>query len=221
MTDARTQILDLVRKARGAQADAAAVDARIAAHAPNLIPARAQIPHPEQVALFVKMASEAACTVAQVASDAAVPDAVATYLAAQNLPAEVRIAPALAGLPWDGRPTLTVRPGHADPADAVSVTGAFAGIAETGTLMMLSGPEHPTTLNFLPETHIVVIRAAQVVGTYEDGWARLRAERGGAMPRTVNLITGPSRTADIEMTLYMGAHGPRRLHLILVDSDPR
>jgi L-lactate dehydrogenase complex protein LldG len=219
MTDARSQILGLVRRARGERADAAAVDARLAARRPNLIPARAQLPHAEQVALFLKMAAEAACTVERVAADADVPEALATYLAAQNLPAEVRIAPSLAGLPWDRRPTLTVRPGNADPADAVSVTGAFAGVAETGTLMMLSGPEHPTTLNFLPDTHVVVIRASQVVGTYEDGWARLRAGPG-TMPRTVNFITGPSRTADIEMTLYMGAHGPRRLHVILVDSDP-
>ncbi len=219
MTDARSQILGLVRRARGERADPAAVDARLAARRPNLIPARAQLPHPEQVALFLKMAAEAACTIDRVGADADVPDALAAYLAAQNLPAEVRVSPSLAGLPWDRRPTLAVRPGRADPADTVSVTGAFAGVAETGTLMMLSGPEHPTTLNFLPDTHVVVIRASQVVGTYEDGWARLRAERG-SMPRTVNLITGPSRTADIEMTLYMGAHGPRRLHVILVDSDP-
>jgi L-lactate dehydrogenase complex protein LldG len=217
MTDARTQILDLVRRARGDHADPAAVDARLRDHAPNLIPARAQLPPAEQVDLFAKMAAEAACTVERVAAPGAVPDAVAAYLAAQNLPAEVRISPSLAALPWDRRPTLTVAAGRADPADQVSVTGAFAGVAETGTLMMLSGPDHPTTLNFLPDTHIVVLPADRVVGTYEDGWTRLRAEHG-PMPRTVNLITGPSRTADIEMTLYMGAHGPRRLHVILVDS---
>ena len=82
--------------------------------------------------------------------------------------------------------------------------------------MLLSGPDHPTTLNFLPDTHIVVLRASQVVGPYEDAWARLRAA-ATAMPRTVNFVTGPSRTADIEQTIQLGAHGPRRLHIVLID----
>jgi L-lactate dehydrogenase complex protein LldG len=83
--------------------------------------------------------------------------------------------------------------------------------------MLLSGPTHPTTLNFLPEVHIVVLRAADVVGPYENAWARVRTARdNGAMPRTVNFVTGPSRTADIEQTIQLGAHGPRRLHIILV-----
>ena len=100
------------------------------------------------------------------------------------------------------------------------------GFAETGTLMMASGPDHPSTLNFLPETHIVVLPAARIGGAYEEGWAHLRAEaaRGdgegdGFMPRTVNLVTGPSRTADIEQTIALGAHGPRRLHIVIVEGD--
>ena len=74
-------------------------------------------------------------------------------------------------------------------------------------------------LNFLPVNHIVVLRAEQITGAYEEGWRRLRAdgEDGAFMPRTVNLITGPSRTGDIEQRLQLGAHGPRRLHIIIVD----
>ena len=82
--------------------------------------------------------------------------------------------------------------------------------------MLLSGPECPTTLAFLPETHVVVLDAGRIVGAYEDAWARLRVERPNAMPRSVNWITGPSRTADIEQTLFLGAHGPRRLHIVIV-----
>jgi len=219
MTGARDEILGRLRSAlRRNPADADGVDRRLATHPRNLVPKRAQLPHAEQVDLFLKMAAEAAATVERVPDLAAVPGAVAAYLAAQNLPAEIRAAPdpELSGIPWGERPTLAVRTGKADPMDVVGVTGAFAGVAETGTLMMVSGPAHPTTLNFLPETQIVVLRAERVVGSYEDGWDRLRAERG-EMPRTVNFITGPSRTADIEMTLYMGAHGPRRLHIVLVD----
>jgi L-lactate dehydrogenase complex protein LldG len=106
--------------------------------------------------------------------------------------------------------------GRGEDSDAVSVTGAFAGVAETGTLVLVSGPEHPSTLNLLPETHIVVLRRDQLVGSYEDAWALLRV-MGRGMPRTVTMVTGPSRTADIEQTLQLGAHGPRRLHIVLID----
>jgi L-lactate dehydrogenase complex protein LldG len=103
----------------------------------------------------------------------------------------------------------------------VGVSTCFAGIAETGTLMMVSGPETPSTMNFLPDTEIVVVRDGQIVAGYEDAWDRLRArqkERGEeGLPRTVNFVTGPSRTGDIEQRLVLGAHGPRRLHLVLVD----
>ena len=147
------------------------------------------------------------------------PGAVADYLAGQNLPASFAMAPDpdLEAIPWSERPTLSIRRGKTEGADQVSVTGAFAAVAETGTLMMASGPNHPSTLNFLPETHIVVLPAAKVVGPYEDAWTRLRAARGDAPPRTVNFITGPSRTGDIEQRILMGAHGPRRLHVVLID----
>jgi L-lactate dehydrogenase complex protein LldG len=116
---------------------------------------------------------------------------------------------------------LEIEEGIAEAADATSLTGAFAAIAETGTLMMASGPQAPVTLNFLPENHIVVLRASQVTGTYEEAWQRLRAQLGkDVMPRAVNMITGPSRTGDIEQTILLGAHGPRRLHVLLVDDRP-
>ena len=117
------------------------------------------------------------------------------------------------------RPLLRIRRGRAEPEDAVSLTPCFAAVAETGTLMLVSGAETPTTLNFLPDTHIVVLRAGQVVASYEDGWDRLRAATVPAapapgLPRTVNFITGPSRTGDIEQRIELGAHGPRRLHIV-------
>ena len=82
---------------------------------------------------------------------------------------------------------------------------------------LASGQDNPTTLNFLPETHIVVLRAEGVAGDYETVWAKLRARYGkGALPRTVNWVTGPSRSGDIEQTILLGAHGPRRLHVVVV-----
>ena len=142
------------------------------------IPARAAaLDHAGQIDLFVAMAEEVQATVTRVPSAEAVPEAVARYLAAENLPAELVMAPdpGLDDIPWETRPLLRIRRGRAEPEDAVSLTPCFAAVAETGTLMLVSGPQTPTTLNFLPDTHIAVVRAGQVVASYEDGWDRLRA----------------------------------------------
>jgi L-lactate dehydrogenase complex protein LldG len=221
MSEAREQILAGIRRSlkRGRldKGRETALRQRIAAHRRNLVPARAAaLDDPSRVDLFVAMAEEVQATVARVASPAAVPEEVARYLAAENLPADLVLAPdpSLDAFPWDARALLRIRRGRAEADDAVSLTPCFAAIAETGTLMLVSGAETPTTLNFLPDTHIVVLNDRQVVATYEDGWDRLRTAR--AMPRAVNFITGPSRTGDIEQRIELGAHGPRRLHIILV-----
>ncbi|HZK90376.1 MAG TPA: lactate utilization protein [Stellaceae bacterium] len=224
---ARDDVLGGIRRAlgRGALAEGAAgeLDARVAAHRRNLIPARAAaLDPPARVDLFVAMAEAVQTTVARLASAAAVPGEVARYLAAENLPAELAMAPdpTLEALPWNERPLVQIRRGAATAGDAVSLTPCLAAVAETGTLMLVSGDHTPTTLNFLPDTHIVVLRAGQVVASYEDGWDLLRRRPGdgpAALPRTVNFITGPSRTGDIEQKIELGAHGPRRLHVILVD----
>lgn len=191
---------------------------RMEAHPRHLIPARSRLPHAEQVDLFVRNVEKEFGSVVRVADVDAVPGAVADYLAAENLPSSVVMAPhpELQVIPWSARPLLDVREGRAEATDAVSVQHGFAGIAETGTLMLPSAPERPVTLNLLADTAVVVLRAAAVVGAYEEAWDRLRAEVGG-MPRNVMLVTGPSRSADIEQALELGAHGPRRLHVVLVE----
>jgi L-lactate dehydrogenase complex protein LldG len=167
--------------------------------------------------LFVRNVEKEFGTVALVADLDAVPGAVVDYLAAQNLPGRVVMAPhpELQAIPWSARPLLDIREGRAEGSDAVSVQHGFAGIAETGTLMLPSSPERPVTLNVLAETEIVVLRQAAIVGAYEEAWDRLRTEIG-AMPRNVMFVTGPSRSADIEQALELGAHGPRRLHIVMV-----
>jgi L-lactate dehydrogenase complex protein LldG len=124
--------------------------------------------------------------------------------------------PELRAIDWSARPLLGVREGRAEAGDMVSVQHGFAAIAETGTLMLPSAAERPTTLNILTDTEIVVLRGSRVVGAYEEAWDLLRSEIG-AMPRNVMLVTGPSRSADIEQALELGAHGPRRLHVVLVE----
>ncbi len=226
MSEARAQILSGIRKSLGRGAldeeRRAEVDRRLSNPTANLIPKRAQIDHDAQLSLFVSMAEESAASVGRVARIDDVPAAVATYLANENLPSEIAAAPGLRDVPWQNRPLITVRFGGTDGEDEVGVAPAFAGIAESGTLMLHSGPDSPSLLNFLPETQIVLLQADRVTGAYEQAWTALRAAGGSAedtgfMPRTVNFITGPSRSGDIEHKLQMGAHGPRRLHIILVD----
>ena len=223
MSEARDQILGSIRRSlkRGPleETQRAGLEQRLAAPRRNLVPARAAaLPHAAQIDLFLKMAEEVQTTVMRVARVGDVPAAVADYLSQRNLPSRLVMTPdpQLDDIPWGDRPMLEIRRGRAEDRDQVGITACFAGIAETGTLMLVSGPESPTRNNFLPETHIVVVRGKQVVASYEEGWTRLREK---AMPRTVNFITGPSRTGDIEQRLELGAHGPRRLHIVLIDDE--
>jgi L-lactate dehydrogenase complex protein LldG len=192
---------------------------------PRLVPQRGQLTGRPLVDLFRKQAEAAAATVAEVASAKDVPAAVTDYLRGRNLPPQLRLAPdsRIADLDWKSQPLLETTSGKSDGHDLASVTPVLSGVAETGTLVVHSGEATPNTLHFLPETHIAVVYADELVGTYEDAWAALRAKFGaelsnGAMPRTVSLVTGPSRSADIGKILLMGAHGPKRLHIILVDA---
>jgi L-lactate dehydrogenase complex protein LldG len=219
---ARDIVLGKIRRSLGVTATEprrnATVDDRLRKAPKGVIPARGALPAADQVALFAKMAAKVSATVEQVADDASIPAAVAGYLRSQNLPAALRMGddPLLNGLGWN-RTAIEVRHGASDGTDAVGISRAIAGVAETGTLVLTSGRENPTTINFLPETHVVVLKAADIAGDYETVWARLRATLGkGVLPRTVNFVTGPSRSADIEQTLLLGAHGPRRLHILVV-----
>ena len=92
---------------------------------------------------------------------------------------------------------------------------AFCAIAETGTLVVLAGADTPTATTLLPDTHVAIVRADRVVSGMEEAFALIRRERG-QLPRAVNLISGPSRTGDIEQTIVLGAHGPKRLTVFLV-----
>lgn len=230
MTTSRQAIMERIAAACSKQRNVddatrrAELEARLKAHAANLVPKRGQLDLKGRVDLFAAMAGEASATISRVGRADGVPHAIADYLAQENLPASFVMAPdaRLDEIPWRLRPMLQFRHGTAEASDAVSVTGAFMAVAETGTLMLESGASSPTKLNFLPDTHVVVLWSNQIVGAFEEGWAKLRAthamhDGGFEMPRTVNFITGPSRSADIEQTLQLGAHGPRRLHIVIVD----
>lgn len=153
-------------------------------------------------------------TVDEVANSSEIPSAVARYLQERDLPRAGVCWPQYADLEWaQSGLQMDSRPSTGD--DKVGITGVFCAVAETGTLMMLSSPTtHPAT-SLLPETHIAIVPVARVLPSMEDGWDLLRQEKG-ELPRQVAFVSGPSRTADIEMTLVLGIHGPYRVHVILV-----
>lgn len=221
--DARQSFLGAVRGALGVTGDDTArrntVRKRLNAPAASTIPERAKVKGAARLRLFTEMLETQGAKVSRAKSADAVPEIVAAYLRDNNLPAEFRTGSdeILARVPWERAPSLTRHLGGGEGDDAVTVSRARAAAAETGTLFLTSGADNPTTLNFLPDTHIAVIEAKDVLGSYEDAWNALRKSYGArTLPRTVNLVSGPSRTADIEQIIVMGAHGPRRLHVIIV-----
>jgi len=186
-----------------------------------LIPARATAPGVDVVDLFRAQLANAKATLDEVAQKADVPAAVARYLANNNFEARVRLSPdaRVSGLPWGKAPMLETSSGRSHGKDPTSVTPAVAAVAETGTLVLQSSEATPTTLHFLPDQHVVVVSKSQIVGTYEDALARVKRDPDGGLPRTVNFVTGPSRSGDIGKILLMGAHGPKKLHVIVVDEE--
>jgi L-lactate dehydrogenase complex protein LldG len=220
----RDAILSRMRRSLGVTGNdverRAAVSDRLQRPPKGLIPKRGQLDPRAQVDLFIAMAQRASATVARLDSAADIPAAVSDYLRSKNMPQAIRRGhdPRLAELAWDSQPNLDISIGRSHGNDLAGLSHAFGGVVESGTLVMVSGDDNPTTLNFLPEYHLVVIKAGDIAGDYETIWSRIRAAYGkGIMPRTVNMITGPSRSGDIEQTLLLGAHGPRSLHILVVD----
>lgn len=223
MSEAREAVLAKIRNALGRDAAAddrarATVEA-ILAQPPraNIVPQRGQLEPSAQIALFTRMAEAVQTTVEHLPEPAAAAAAISRYLRAHNLPQRLVAAPdpAIDRCGLDSQPLLRVRRGTAVDEDAVGLTVAIAGVAETGTLVLASSPERPTLLAYLPESCIVLVDSSAIVASYEDAWDRLRAR--GLPPRSVNFVTGPSRTGDIAQKLELGAHGPKRLLILVVD----
>lgn len=221
----RDAILGKVRKGLGADkgdsARMAVVQARLSGRKRNTMPARTMGDAQALRKAFTARLEACQASITNVASLDGLPEAVTEYLKQHNLPQHVRMGndDILGRADWSKTPHLERAKGAAAESDCVGLATAFAGIAETGTIMLTSGTDNPTTNNFLPEDHIVVMPHSRFVGSYEDAWDQLRdyQDAPGTMPRTVNYVSGPSRTGDIEQTLLLGAHGPRRLHVIIVD----
>ncbi len=212
---ARDRILARVRRATGG-GDRVAVAVRLghqqAQAAP--IPTQAQTRGEARITQFIDKTVAVDATASRLASLDDLPGALADELRNRNLPAAIRTGtdPAFAR-DW-GTVERTTGPGRLiEPA---TLSRAELAMAETGTLVLASGPENPVTLTVLGETHFVVVAADDIKAGFEDMWAEWRAR--ALDPRTVNMVTGPSRSADIGQTLQLGAHGPVALHVFVVDS---
>ncbi|EHP42260.1 hypothetical protein OR16_15014 [Cupriavidus basilensis OR16] len=217
-TSARDRIFARIRAAQGrapgvSNGERAAVADYLARH-----PAGPRPPAPAD-------RIQAASTVERVATMADVPAAAARYLDSLGLARRAVAWDTLAALDWHAQglavecrpPIRDVQADH-DHGDMVGITGCFCAIAETGSLMLLSGPQTFASAALLPETHIAVVPVSRIVDGLEDAFALVRSERG-ELPRATNTISGPSRTGDIEQTIVLGAHGPYRVHVILVEQD--
>lgn len=212
---ARANILARIRTAQG-RAVTVRTEERDAVA--QYIAAHPQGPRPQVnadiEARFRDRALNLATTIDEVPKVADIPAAVARYLRNLNLAPAGVCWPEFAALDWAAQ-GMRVEVRAAGGDDLVGITGVFCAIAETGTLMMCSGSDTPPAASLLPETHIAVVPRNRIVTGMEDAWALLRREQR-VLPRAVNFISGPSRTADIEQTVTLGAHGPYRVHLLLI-----
>ena len=122
----------------------------------------------------------------------------------------------LAAMPWRDAGVL-VRFGAAAPQDRLAITYALLGVVESGSLAVFSSRHNPGSNNWLPQDHIILCDASDIVADYEHAWRELRQRQTqlGA-PRGIHFISGPSATADIGFQMVFGAHGPQRLHVIIV-----
>jgi L-lactate dehydrogenase complex protein LldG len=140
---------------------------------------------------------------------------VATYARGQQVPPRLVGGAALARLPWQAA-GLQFEQRAAVATDALAISEATCGIAESGTALLQSGPDNPSSLNFLPDHHIIVLHANTVVSRWEDAWQHCRELWQGKMPRAVHAVSGPSSTADVGLIQVFGAHGPRNLTVLVV-----
>jgi L-lactate dehydrogenase complex protein LldG len=215
---ARRNIFARIRSAQGrtltpTDAERAAADDYLARHPSG---PRPELPSTaeERVARFTLEAERLSTTVAEVDASTDAPAEVSRYLKSLELGTDAVAWPSLADLPWAAA-GLSVQMRKPVDADLVGITGCFCATAETGSLVLLSGPETPASGALLPQTHIAIVPVSRIVAAHEDAFALMRAERG-ELPRAVNFVSGPSRTGDIEQTIVLGAHGPYRVHVIIV-----
>lgn len=214
----RDNILARIRKAQGragsnpSETELAEVRAAMAQRPMGPLPGIAKVTDP--AGQFRRECDRLGTTHTEAQARSDVPREVRRYLDANGLEPRALIWHELADLDWAAE-EIVIDDRRAQGSDRTSVTTSFCAIAETGTVLLLSSPQTPKATALLPETHICLVSRARIIATMEDAFALLRREVGEP-PRATWFVSGPSRTADIEQTLVIGAHGPYRVHVILI-----
>lgn len=212
---ARRNILARIRAAQGREGEPSDPEREGAADYLARHPQGPRPPMPDDlVTRFIEEARKMSTTVESVDALSDAPAAAHRYLTEHRLPVQAIAWQTLQDLGWS-EAGLTVEFRKPENGDVVGITGCFCATAETGTLVLLSGPQTYASAGLLPETHIAIVPASRIVAGHEDAFNLIRAERG-ELPRAVNFVSGPSRTGDIEQTIVLGAHGPYRVHVIVV-----
>ncbi|MBD3609140.1 MAG: LUD domain-containing protein [Gammaproteobacteria bacterium] len=208
MSQTRNTILTRLRAGDWSQNNE--IKDRISAHARGPLPALKK----ETLVQFISKMTANSASVDSVNSDVAIVDSIKGFLNQHELPLSLCVVahPALNDLPWS--PDMTAEQRKVSHTDLTTLSVASAALAETGSVVMLSGNETPTEANFLPDNFICIVNKADIINYMEELWDRLR-QQGDTLPGVVNIISGPSRTADVEQTIQLGAHGPRRMHVII------
>lgn len=184
---------------------------------PHIVPRRALLPRTQLAELFETMARKSAATVTRIGSLDALPSATRSYLSGMGMRQQAVYlnSPGLASLNWNALPECRVATDATDRDSPVGIAQAFCGIAETGSLALLSAQSVSAAAWFLPDILIVALAGSRIYPGQEDCWLQLREQ--AEFPRAVTFMTGPSRTGDIEQKIVIGAHGPRHLHIALYD----
>lgn len=212
MNDSRQKILNQIRSSlhRGelTVTEKNELAKRFALHPRGILPHLTEDP----VTYFIQQAKKSLAEVERIHSSAEIPPFLLTLL---PRPISLRIASnkELDFIPWENFSEITLQKGPALSSDKIALTSSLCGIAETGTLVLTSSKESPTTLNFLPEIQVVLLSEENIVAHYEDAWDKIREKT--IHSRTINFITGPSRTGDIEQTMQIGVHGPKKVYILL------
>jgi len=171
----------------------------------------------DMITHFTAQATRAAAEVRRLARMQDVPAAIAEALRARNMKAAVHLpanSPLMQSLAWDLAPGLERETAPPGPDDA-AVSLAPYGIAETGTLAYAARRDAPASWHFRPGLEIAIIRTSSILPDFEAVLARVKID--DKWPSTLNLVTGPSRTGDIEQTLELGAHGPKALVVLVIE----
>jgi L-lactate dehydrogenase complex protein LldG len=169
----------------------------------------------DPVRVFAKRASLVNAVVQEVSSLTEVPAAVAELLRQKNMEAAVHLPadPQNTVLDWTRAPGIEKRNTPPGP-DSAAIAFVPYAIAETGTLVYPASAEQPASWHFRAGFEIAILNASAIRHRLEDVLAAITAK--GPIPHTINLVTGPSRTGDIEQTLELGAHGPKALAILIV-----